>query len=149
MKKIIAMMMLLALPVMSEPFYLEVTELTEETPAISASEPTFVRIECASKADAESNLVEVITSYFAGLEYKAEFHAHYHGPDIRKPCELIPLKSQGLSKYVEIYTDADQYHLPEIVRVACTDAADADKKAKDIKKTKWFKDKTTYEKVKL
>lgn len=57
--------------------------------------------------------------------------------------------STGLSKYVEVYTEPDQYHLREVLRIGCTDETDADDKAKEIKKTKWFKDKETKVKVKL
>lgn len=126
--------------------YLEVKEKVNPVGYIT---PAFVCLEVTDMTDATNKLLQVVADYFAGLEYKAIFHEHYHGPNIKKPCIATPLKSSGLSKYVEVYTEVDQYHLPEIVRVACTDAADAEEKAKEIKKKDYFKDKQTKTKVKV
>jgi len=133
----------------AEERYLEVVETIEQPDSPVCPLPTFVRISVTDKADATNKLAEVVAEYFAGIEYTAVYHEHYHGPDVRKPCVIVPLKSSGFSKYVEAYTEPDQYHLPEIIRVGVTDATDADDKAKAIKKSKWFKDKATKTKVKL
>lgn len=70
--------------------YLEITENVDDT-IILPPAPTYVCIEVVDQAEAEALLPQVVLDYFTGLQYKAVFHKHYHGPDVHQACEIIPL----------------------------------------------------------